>query len=67
MIGCNLSKKQTNNSIKHRTESQTMQIISFSLFFTRSYLPVQILGDRHPNTIELPSWLVHLLCDFKAA
>ena len=23
--------------------------------------------DRHPNTIELASWLVHVLCDFKAA
>ena len=23
-------------------------------------------GDRHPNTIELASWLVHVLCDFRA-
>ena len=29
-------------------------------------LPVQQVGDRHPNTIELASWLVHVLCDFKA-
>ena len=62
---CYLSKKQT-NSIKHRTESQTTSVISFSLIFTRSYLPVQNLGDRHPNTIELTSCLVHALSDSKA-
>ena len=27
---------------------------------------VQKLWDRHPNTIELASWLVHVVCDFKA-
>ena len=27
---------------------------------------MQNLGDRHPNTIELASCLVHVLCDFKA-
>ena len=59
-------KETQTNTVKHRTESQTTQIISFSLIFTRSYLPVQNLGDRHPNTIELASWLVHVLCDFKA-
>ena len=53
-------KMQTNkisikHCIKHGTESQTAQIISFSLIFTRSYLPVQNLGDRHPI---LQSWLV---------
>ena len=29
-------------------------------------LLVQKLGDRHPNTIELASLLVYVLCDFKA-
>ena len=38
----------------------------FSLIFTRSYLPVQSLGDRHPNTIEVANCLVHVLCDFNA-
>ena len=62
-----ICQRNTNyHSIKHRTKSQTTQIISFSLIFTRSYLPVQNLGDRHPNTIELTSCLVHVLCDFKA-
>ena len=64
IIGCKLSKKYC---IKHRTESQTTyEIISFSLIFTRSYLPIQNLEDRHSNTTDLPSWLVHILCDFKA-
>ena len=40
--------------------------ISFPLIFTRSYLPIQNLGDRHPNTVQLASWLVHVLCDVKA-
>ena len=50
-------------------ESQTSYVdhIRFSLIFTRSYLPVQNLGDRHPNTIELASYLVHVLCDFKVS
>ena len=43
-----------------------MQTISFSLIFTRSYPPVQNLGDGHSNTIELTSWLVHVLCGLKA-
>ena len=56
IIGCNLSKKHKVTLYKeHRTENQTTLIISFSLIFTRSYLPVQNLGDRHPNTIELAS------------
>ena len=60
---CYLSKK---HCIKHRTENQTTSIISFSLILTRSYLPAQNLRDRHPNTIELASCLVHALSDFKA-
>ena len=38
---------------------------SFYLIFTRTYLPVQNLGDRHPILIELACHLVHVLCDFK--
>ena len=41
-------------------------MICFSLIFIRSYLHVQKLGDRHPNTMELASWLVHVLCNSKA-
>ena len=33
---------------------------------TRSYLPVQNLGDKNPNTAELAFCLVHVLCEFKA-
>ena len=29
-------------------------------------LRLQKPGDKRPNTIELTSWLVHVLCDFKA-
>ena len=50
---------------KHKAESQTTQIISFSSIVCQE-LPIKKLGDRHPNTIELASWLVHALCDFKA-
>ena len=56
IIGCNLSKKH--KLTLYKTQNG---------FFTRSYLPAQNLGDRHPNTIELASCLVHVLCDFKAA
>ena len=61
-IGCDYSNKHNLTLYKTRN----VVTISSSLIFTRSYLPVQNLGDRHPNTIELPSWLVHVLCDFKA-
>ena len=55
IIGCNLSKKH--KLTLYKTQNG---------FFTRSYLPAQNLGDRHPNTIELASCLVQVLCDFKA-
>ena len=64
-ISCNLSKKYKLTHIKHRTERESIRRVDQD----RSYQelpPVQILGDRHPNTIEMPSWLVHRLCDFKA-
>ena len=35
-----------------------------SLLIFCQELPVQQLGDRHSNTIELASWLVHVLRDF---
>ena len=59
-----MSKTHKLTLYKNRTESQTT-LIMFSLIFTRCYLPIQNLGDWHPNTIELACWLVHVLCDFK--
>ena len=66
IIGCNLSKKHKLTQSKTQNGESNYVDHSFSLIFTRSYLLVQNLGDRHPNTIELPSWLVHVLRDFKA-
>ena len=67
IIGCNLSKKHKITLYKTQNrESNYVDRTSFSLIFTRSYLPAQKFGDRHPNTIELAGCLVHALCDFKA-
>ena len=66
IIGCDLSKKHKLTLYKTQNgEPNDVDHKSFSLHFTSSYLHVQILGDRHPNTKELASWLVHVLCDFK--
>ena len=48
-----------NNKAQNREQS-------FSLTFSWE-LPVQKLGGRFPNTIELASWLVlcTVLCEFK--
>ena len=60
-----MSKKHKLTLYKTQNGESNLVTISSSLIFTRSYLPVQNLGDRHPNTIELASCLVHVLCDFK--
>ena len=52
IIGCNLSKKH-----------------KLTLYKTLNGEPNYVdqkLEDRHPNTIELASCLVHESCDFKA-
>ena len=68
ILGCNLPKKH--KLTLYKTENGESNYVDhkffFSFSFTRSYLPVQNLGDRHPNTTELASCLVHVLCDFKA-
>ena len=55
------------------TSTAFIRLLSVFFFFmswckqNKIKLPtVQKLGDRHPNTIELASWLVHVLCYFKA-
>ena len=49
-------QRNTNeHCIKHKTESQTTQIISVFGIFIRSYLPVQNLGET--NIQILQSWL----------
>ena len=65
IIGCSLSRKHKLTLYKTQNREPIYVRISFSLIFARSYL-YQKLGDRHPNSIELASWLVHVLCDFKA-
>ena len=66
IIGCNLSKKLKLTLYKTQNRESNYVDHKFSLIFTRSYLQVQNLGDRHPNTIELASCLFNVLCDFKA-
>ena len=66
IIGCNLSKKH--KLTRYEAQSGESNYVDHKFFFnfTRSYLPVRNLGDRHPSTIELASCLVHVLCDFNA-
>ena len=61
IIGCNLSKKQ--KLTQYKTQNGESNYVDHKFFFNfYQELPsVQSLGDRHPNTIELPSWLVHVL------
>ena len=66
IMGCNLSKKHKLTLLKQRMKSQTKQLNHKFFFNFCQDPPVQKLGDRHPNTKELASWLVHVLCDFKA-
>ena len=52
----------------YKTQNGESNYIDHKFFFNfyQELPPVQSLGVRYPNTIELPSWLVHVLCDFKA-
>ena len=65
IIGCNLSKKHKLTLYKTQNRQPNYVVHKFFFNFCQE-LPVEKLGDRHPNTIELASWLVHVLCDFKA-
>ena len=66
IIGCNLSKKH--KLTLHKTQNGESNYVDHEFFFNfqQELPPVQSLGDRHPNTLQLSSWLVHVLCDFKA-
>ena len=57
IIGSNLSKKH--KLTLYKTQNGESNYVDNKFFFN-------FLGDRHANTIELVSWLVHVLCDFKA-
>ena len=65
IIDCNLSKKQ--KLALHKTQNGEPNYIDHK-FLLNILLGATCkkLGDRHPNTIELASWLVHVLRDFKA-
>ena len=66
IIGCNLSKKH--KLTQYKTQNGESNYVDHKFFFNfyQELPPVQSLGDRHPNTKELPSWLVHVFCDLKA-
>ena len=66
IISCNLSKKH--KLTQYKTQNGESNYVDHKFFFNfyQELPPVQSLGVRHPNTIELPSWLVHVLCGFKA-
>ena len=63
IMGCNLSKEHKLTLSK--TQNGDPNYIDRFFFTFCQELPVQKLGDRHPNTIELASWFMHVLCDFK--
>ena len=60
IISCNLSKKHRLTLYKTQNRETNYVVQTFC-----KELPVQKLGDRHPNTLELASWSVHVLSDFK--
>ena len=65
IIDCNLSKKH--KLILYKTQNGEQNYVDYKVLFNFCQeLRVQKLGDRNPNTIELTSLLVHVLCDFKA-
>ena len=64
-MGCSLSKKH--KLALYKTQSGEKKYLdnkfSLNVLLRATY---KNLGDRHQNTIELASWLVHVLCEFKA-
>ena len=65
IIDFNLSKKY--KLILYKTQNGESNYVDYKFFFNFCWEPpVQKFEDRHPNTTELTSWFVHVLCDFKA-
>ena len=65
VIGCNLSKKH--KLMLYKTQNREPNYADHKFFLNFHWeLSVQKLGYRHPSTTELASWLVYVLCDFKA-
>ena len=66
IIGCDLSKKHKLRL--HKTQNGEQNYVDHKFFFNFFWeLPTCTKPwGRHPNTIELDSWLGHVLCDFKA-
>ena len=60
IIGCNLSKKH--KLTLYQTKSREPNYVDHKILF----LLVRQLGNRHPNTIGLASWLMRVFSDFKA-
>ena len=66
IIGYNLSKKHKLTQYKRQNQESNYVDHKVFLNFYQELPSVQSLGDKHPNNIELPSWLVHVLRDVKA-
>ena len=65
LIDCNLSKKY--KLILYKTQNRESNYVDYKFFFNFCQdATAQKFEDRRPNTIELTSQLVHVLCDFKA-
>ena len=61
IISCNFSKKH--ELTLYENLNGESNYVDHKFFFNFCYeLPVQKLGDRHANSIELASWLVHVWC-----
>ena len=64
IIDFSLSKKH--KLILYKTWNGESNYVDDKFFFNFCQEPpVQKLEDRHPNTIELTSWFVHVLCDLR--
>ena len=67
IIGCNLSKKH--KLTQHKTQNGELNYVDHKFFFNfYQELPTwsKPWGQTSKYYIALPSWLVHVLCDFKA-
>ena len=61
IVCCNSSKKHKLTLYKTQNGQPNYVDHKFFFIFTRNHLPVKNLGERQQNTIELVSWLVHVL------
>ena len=63
IIDCSLSKKYKLTQSKTQNGEPNYVHHKFSFNFYQELPTCKKPWGRHPNIIELPSWLVHVLCD----